>query len=143
MMHSPVGDEYCAMTGNSAAVPPALERPSSVGGAMRKAGGDVAVANSVANQVRPSTPSVFDPPADESSDDQTQASPNALFSLLGEELAGELAGAFVERGRGSRKENRGGIRKAQHATKRATTASSVVRFSPAHAANMHAQPRLA
>ena len=140
MMHSPVGDEYCAMTGNSAAVPPALERPSSVGGAMRKAGGDVAVAN----QMRPSTPSVFDPPADESSDDQTQASPNALFSLLGEELAGELAGAFVERGRGSRKENRGGIRKAQHATKRATTASSVVRFSPAHAANyMHAQPRLA
>ena len=137
MMHSPVGDEYCAMTGNSAAVPPALERPSSYGGAMRKAGGDVA------NQVRPSTPSVFDPPADESSDDQTQASPNALFSLLGEELAGELAGAFVERGRGSRKENRGGIRKAQHATKRATTASSVVRFSPAHAANVHAQPRLA
>ena len=143
MMHSPVGDEYCAMTGNSAAVPPALERPSSVGCAMRKAGGDVAVAISVANQVRPSTPSVFDPPADESSDDQTQASPNALFSLLGEELAGELAGAFVERGRGSRKENRGGIRKAQHATKRATTASSVVRFSPAHAANMHAHPRLA
>ena len=143
MMHSPVGDEYCAMTGNSAAVPPALERPSSYGGAMRKAGGDVAVAKSVANQVRPSTPSVFDPPADESSDDQTQASPNALFSLLGEELAGELAGAFVERGRGSRKENRGGIRKAQHATKRATTASSVVRFSPAHAANMHAHPRLA
>ena len=136
MMHSPVGDEYCAMTGNSAAVPPALERPSSVGGAMHKAGGD-------GNQVRPSTPSVFDPPADESSDDQTQASPNALFSLLGEELAGELAGAFVERGRGSRKENRGGIRKAQHATKRATTASSVVRFSPAHAANMHAPPRLA
>ena len=143
MMHSPVGDEYCAMTGNSAAVPPELERPSSYGGAMRKAGGDVAVAISVANQVRPSTPSVFDPPADESSDDQTQASPNALFSLLGEELAGELAGAFVERGRGSRKENRGGIRKAQHATKRATTASSVVRFSPAHAANMHAPPRLA